>query len=337
MTAASPLAEHRGLDAAALRGLAARAEPAVLRGAAADWPAVAAARESVEAGCRYLLGFDHGAPVEAFIGPPEIKGRFFYARDMKGFNFQRRKGRFGEVLAYIARLAELARPPSVYVGAAPLPECLPGFAERNRLALLDGTDVVPRIWLGNESVVSTHFDQSDNVAVVVAGRRRVTLFPPAQLPNLYIGPLDHNMAGQPTSMVSLKDPDFELYPRFRDALAEARVVELEPGDALYIPALWWHNIEALSPFNILVNHWWDDAPPGAAAPFEALVHAMLALGDLPPARRAAWRTMFDHYAFRENGDPAEHLAPEHRGILATPTPALRDRIRQFLLRGLGRR
>ncbi|MEI9928456.1 MAG: hypothetical protein WDN44_13140 [Sphingomonas sp.] len=34
--------------------------------------------------------------------------------------------------------------------------------------------------------------------------------------------------------------------------------------------------------------------------------------------------------------PAEHLAPEQRGILAEPTPALRERIRQFLLRGLTR-
>jgi hypothetical protein len=145
------------------------------------------------------------------------------------------------------------------------------------------------------------------------------------------------MAGQPASMVDLRNPDFALYPRFREALAAARTVELEPGDALYIPALWWHNIEALSPFNILINHWWDDAPAGAAAPFEAMVHALLALGDLPPERRRAWRTMFDHYSFREHGDPAAHLAPEHRGILGTPTPQLRDRIRQFLLRGLSRR
>jgi hypothetical protein len=47
--------------------------------------------------------------------------------------------------------------------------------------------------------------------------------------------------------------------------------------------------------------------------------------------------MFDHYGFREHGDPAQHLAPEHRGILGAPTPQLRDRIRQFLLRGLSRR
>ena len=119
-------------------------------------------------------------------------------------------------------------------------------------------------------------------------------------------------------------------------LAAARCAELEPGDAIFIPALWWHNIEALSPFNILINYWWDDAPADAASPFEAMVHAILALADQPPQRRDAWRGMFDHYVFRRNGDPVAHLAPEHRGILAAPTPPLRQRIRQFLLRGLGR-
>jgi hypothetical protein len=48
--------------------------------------------------------------------------------------------------------------------------------------------------------------------------------------------------------------------------------------------------------------------------------------------------MFAHYAFRPGeDDPVGHLAPGNRGILAPPTPALRERIRQFLLRGLSRR
>jgi hypothetical protein len=338
MTEPSPVAEWHDVDTATFRGaIVPRGEPAVLRGIAAAWPAVRAGRESADAACAYLAGFDRGAEVEAFIGPPEIGGRFFYSPDLGSFNFEKRRGRFGEVLRYIAQLPAMERPPAVYVGAAAAPDCLPGFAEQNALPLLDGTNAVPRLWIGNESVVSTHFDQSDNIAVVAAGRRRVTLFPPEQLPNLYVGPLDHTMAGQPASLVDLRDPDFEHYPRFREALAAARVAELGPGDGLYIPALWWHNIEALSPFNLLVNFWWDDAPPGAAAPFEAMIHALLALGDLPPGRRAAWRTMFDHYGFRTNGDPAAHLEPGQRGILGEPNPQLRDRIRQFLLRGLNRR
>jgi hypothetical protein len=214
---------------------------------------------------------------------------------------------------------------------------LPGFAARNPMPLLDESIAVPRIWIGNRSVVSTHFDLSDNIACVVAGRRRFTLFPPDQLPNLYVGPLDHTMAGQPASMVELNAPDFERFPRFREALGAAFTAELEPGDAIYIPTLWWHQIEALSPFNILINYWWEDAPPDRGSMFEAMVHAIFAAGTMPPERLEAWRLWFDHYVFRKHGDPAAHLAPAHRGILGESTPPLRQRLRQFLMRTLGGR
>ena len=311
--------------------------PAVLRDVARSWPAVEHGRSSVRALCAYLEGFDRGAAVEAFVGPADIDGRYFYAKDLRRFNFERRQGPIGEVLRYVERLAGQQDAPSVYVGAASVPECLPGFERENRLDLLDGIGAVPRIWFGTPSQVGSHFDQSDNFACVVAGRRRFTLFPPEQVANLYVGPLDHNMAGQPTSMVSVRDPDFEAFPRFREALAAAQAAELEPGDAIFIPALWWHNVEAVSDFNLLVNYWWDDAPQGSASPFEAMVHGLLALGELSPQRRTAWRALYDHYVFRDHGDPAAHLAPQHRGILGTPTPQLRDRIRHFLLRGLSRR
>jgi hypothetical protein len=333
-----PLAEHEGEDAAGFRAIAAAYEPAVLRGAAKDWPAVAAARRSDGEAFDHMLGFDRGVPVEAFVGPPDIGGRFFYRPDMSGFNFERKQGRFGDVARFIRSLEGREGAPSAYVGAAPVAEVLPGFEAQNRLALLDPAKAVPRIWIGNETVVSTHFDLSDNIAVVVAGRRRFTLFPPDQAPNLYVGPLDFTMAGQPASLVPVREPDLAAFPRFAEALAAARTAELEPGDAIYIPALWWHNVEALKPLNILVNYWWDEVPAEAGSAFEAMIHGVLAISPLPAERRQAWRGLFDHYVFRPDGiHPAEHLAAAHRGILGEPTPALRDRIRQFLLRGLSRR
>jgi len=329
--------EREGLDLAAFRGeIVPSYKPIILRGLVRDWPVVAAARRSDAEAAAYLAGFDRGASVEAFVGPPEIKGRFFYRSDM-GFNFERRRGPFGDVLRDILALSTQEHAPAVYIGSAPVPDVLPGFAERHPMALLEGTSAVPRIWIGNNSVVSTHFDLSDNIACVVAGRRRFTVFPPEQLPNLYVGPLDHTMAGQPASMVELNAPDFERFPRFREALAAALTAELEPGDAIYIPTLWWHQIEALSPFNILVNHWWEDAPGDRGSMFEAMVHAIFAAGTLPPERLQSWRLWFDHYVFRKDGDPAAHLAPEHRGILGQSTPPLRQRLRQFLMRTLGGR
>jgi hypothetical protein len=136
-------------------------------------------------------------------------------------------------------------------------------------------------------------------------------------------------------MVDFSAPDFELYPRFRDALAHARVAELEPGDAIYIPTLWWHHVEALEAFNILVNYWWTETQIDGGSPLHALGHGILTVSHLPEAQREAWRALFDHFVFRRNGDPAAHIPPARRGILATSTPQLRRTIRKFLANILG--
>lgn len=336
MTAPSPIQEIAIPDAATFaRDVVSSYAPVVIRGLVRDWPAVTAARQSTEAVAEHLLRFDRGAVAEVFVGPPEIGGRFFYSADMKGFNFERRRGAFGELLRYLLRIVDMDEAPSVYAGALETTETLPGFAESNPLPLLAGLDAPPRIWLGNPSTISTHFDVSDNVACVAAGRRRFTLFPPDQIHNLYVGPLDRTVAGQPTSMVELNAPDFERFPRFREALAAALTAELEPGDAIYIPALWWHQVEATAPFNALVNYWWNDSPD-AAARFDAMVHAAMAIGHLSTERRAAWEAMFDTFVFRHHGDPVAHLAPEHRSVLGEPTPQLRQYIKAYLMRGLQR-
>ncbi|NML05695.1 cupin-like domain-containing protein [Sphingomonas sp. G-3-2-10] len=310
-----------------------RYAPVVLRGAARDWPMVAASG-SAQSACDYLLGFDRGAAAEAFVGPAAIGGRFFYSDDMKGFNFERRKGPFAELLRYVLRLQGNADAPSVYAGALETSECLPGFTQANPMPLVDGLGATPRVWVGNASIVSPHFDASDNIAVVAAGRRRFTLFPPDQVHNLYVGPLDHNMAGRPVSMVTLSDPDFERYPRFREALATMQTAELEPGDAIFIPALWWHQVEALSDFNVLVNYWWADSPD-IGARFDAMVHAVLSISHLPENRRDAWERMFETFVFRKHGHPAEHLAEQDRRVLGKPTEGWRKYLRQYLMRAMG--
>lgn len=335
MIGPSPIGEIDVPDAAAFRDVISSYAPVVIRGLVRDWPIVRAGNESTEAVAAHLLGFDRGAAAEAFIGSSEIGGRFFYSPDMKGFNFERRRGAFAELLRYLQSVVGKDGAPAVYAGALETAEMLPGFAEANPLPLLAGLDAPPRIWLGNRSIISTHFDVSDNVACVAAGKRRFTLFPPDQIHNLYVGPLDRTVAGQPTSMVELNAPDFERFPRFREALAAALTAELEPGDAIYIPALWWHQVEALAPFNCLVNYWWNDSPD-AAARFDAMVHAAMAIGHLPAERRAAWGAMFDTFVFRHHGDPVAHLAPEHRSVLGEPTPQLRQYIKAYLARGLQR-
>lgn len=64
-------------------------------------------------------------------------------------------------------------------------------------------------------------------------------------------------------MVHVTAPDLDRYPLFARALEEAQEAELLPGDAIFIPRNWWHHVEALEKFNVLVNYWWDATEDGA--------------------------------------------------------------------------
>src|SRR3546814_19855372 len=95
---------------------------------------------------------------------------------------------------------------------------------------------------------------------ISVGRRRFTLFPPDQFANLYLGPIDNTPAGRTVSLVDFDAPDLVAHPRFAEAMAQARTVELDPGAAVFIPSLWWHHVEGLAPIHILLNYWWRDTP-----------------------------------------------------------------------------
>jgi hypothetical protein len=280
--------------------VATRCEPAVLRGVVSDWPAVRAALESPAIFCDYLARRDTGKPVDTLRMPPSAKGRIFYNQALTGFNYDHEKVPLTQVLERIAKYAGMRKPPTIAAQSALLADCAPAFAAENVLPLLSPT-IKPRIWLGSNVVTPAHFDESSNVACVVAGRRRFTLLPPEQVANLYIGPLHFAPTGTPISLVSFREPDFERFPRFREAQAHSRVADLGPGDAIYIPPLWWHHVESLEPLNALVNYWWmgkPDAPADAPSAFGALRQSVKAFEHASPEQRAAWDALFGHFVFR---------------------------------------
>ena len=311
-------------------------KPAVLRGLVRGWPIVQASAKSPTAVFESLRRFDNGTPVDAIMTPPEVEGRVFYNAAMTGFNFIRNRLPLSAVAEQVLRYSAFPNPPAVAVQSALIRECLPGFTAEHRLTVLDDT-VQPRIWLGNSITTPTHLDEWNNIGCVVAGRRRFTLFPPEQIANLYIGPLDFAPTGAPMSLVSLHAPDFTRFPRFREALDAAVTAELGPGDALYIPPLWWHHVESLEPLNVLVNYWWH-ALPGVAthaeAGFDSLVHAILNLRSLPPATRDAWRALFEHYVFGGQDEAVAHIPSHKHGVLGRMAPADRARVREYLAQRL---
>jgi hypothetical protein len=331
--------EWRDVDAAVFRDrIVPLYQPAVLRGVVASWPAVRHARASAESVCRYLDAFDQGAAVDVLVMPPHVRGRLFYNDDMSGFNFTRSKASIREVNDKLLRYAKFDRRPGLAIQSALLADCLPGFAHDNPLPILDES-VQPRIWLGSAVTTPAHFDESNNVACVVAGVRRFTLFPPEQIANLYIGPLGYAPTGTPISLVSLAHPDFQRFPRFREALAAALVAELAPGDALYIPALWWHHVESLAKYNVLVNYWWKGrmgASAGGDSALNCLLHCLLSLRHLPAEQRQVWRVFFDHYVFGADAQTTAHIPEPVRGVLGDISPELAQQLKAFLVTQLQR-
>jgi Cupin-like domain len=328
--------EWRAADRASFEEMASTSgAPVIFRGIVSHWPAVGAACNSPDSLADYLKGLDAGQSVGVLLGAPEMAGRYFYDDHMQGFNFDRWDIPFAQVIDKLLEISADTEPLSIYAGSVAATGLVPDFAVQNPMPLLD-PEVEPRLWLGNQSRIAAHYDIANNIACAVSGSRRFTLFPPDQIANLYVGPLDFTMAGQPASMVDFANPDFGRYPKFRSALAAATVIDLEPGDALFIPALWWHHVEAFGAFNLLVNYWWPG--PGDGPAFESLVLALLGIRDRNPDEKRAWKALFDHYIF---GDDAAHAAdhlPEHvRTVLGPPNEERAQKMLAFAMARLSQR
>ncbi|MBM7121092.1 cupin-like domain-containing protein [Dyella kyungheensis] len=309
--------------------------PVVIRGLVKHWPLVKAAGESDQAFAAQLIAADNGTPVDALLMPPEAEGIVGYRGDAEAFNFTHHRASVTQALQRLLQFADAADAPGIALQSAPIASCLPRLLDHHRLPLLDPA-VTPRLWIGNRVTTPAHFDEYRNIACVVCGVRRFTLFPPEQVRNLYIGPLDFAPTGAAISMARLDRLDDPRYPRLREAMRHALVAELEPGDAIYIPPMWWHHVASLGKLNALVNYWWMPAHGSGLAPntrLGGLLHCILLFKSLPPAERAAWRELLDHYVFGDE-DPAAHIPAHRRGWLGEldeeQSRKLLERIRQYL-------
>ena len=322
--------DQNGLDEALRTAQA----PFVVRGLAADWPLVKAGRAGPAAVRSYLVDHARDRTFPVNIGQPGGGDRLFYDAAMD-VNFRMAHGALDGILDGIIANADKRDAPVIYLSSLDIEAYFSGLGAANPMPL--GTRrPITSIWIGNRTRIAAHNDVPDNLAVCAVGQRRFTLFPPAQMANLYPGPLDNTPAGRPVSMVDLRSPDFAAYPGFAKALDHALVADLEPGDAIHIPSLWWHHVEGLSPFNILVNYWWRDVPAYLGHPEDALYHAILAIRDLPAEARERWRDQFEHYVFSGGAPATTHLSAAAQGILAPLTADTAGQIKAKLLRGLSR-
>lgn len=333
MTAYKSIPEYRQLPAQQFFDeIAPEQNPVVIRGFSQQWPLVTAAQKTPQDFVAYLIRFYKGKKARIFVAPPASNKRFYYNDDMTGVNFISGEERVDLFLGRLLELMDRDIYPAVSMQNSSPNEILPGLVDENCSDFFP--DVEPRLWIGNEGIVSAHYDNADNIACVVAGRRRFILFSPDQTSNLYPGPLNSTPAGAPTSMVQLDAPDFERYPRFKTALANAWSAELNPGDAIFIPMLWWHHVESLEKVNALMNYWWNGAFAKSAtspSPIDSLNIALLAMRDLTPKQRRAWRYMFDHYLFKQGIDPTSYIPEHQQHVLGKLSPEYIRAIKDYFI------
>jgi hypothetical protein len=300
-------------------------KPLILQGLIEHWPSLAAGRNSPSTLNDYLKAMDRGIAAPVREAPAGTHGRFGYDTDLREFTFSTRQRGISETLDRIERQLDRPNAPIIAIQMLPLASHLPAFVEQNPMSILP--QIEPRLWLGGRVRTQIHNDRDHNLACVIAGRRRFVLFPPEQVANLYIGPIDNP---PPLSIVDLEAPDFSRFPRFARALAAAQIAELGPGDALFVPRHWWHHVTSRDPYNAMINYWWGVQGQGLENPYDCFLTALLAIKDLPSSERLYWQAMFNAYVFRSEGNAVEHIPPELRGVLGTMRSATRAALKQKL-------
>jgi hypothetical protein len=311
--------------AAELEAAAEASRPLVLPGLIEHWPSLAAGRKSPSALNDYLRSMDRGIPAPMVEAPASARGRLGYSADLREFTFSKRQRGIAETLDRIERQVDRPNAPIIAIQMLPLASHLPDFVQQNPMPLLPG--IGPLLWLGGRVRTQIHHDRDHNLACVIAGRRRFVLFPPEQVANLYIGPIENP---PPLSIVDLEAPDFLRFPRFAKALETAQAAELGPGDALFMPRHWWHHVTSRDPYNAMVNYWWGTHAQGLENPYDCFLAALLALKDLSSPERIYWQAMFNAYVFQSDGSAVEHIPTELRGALGTMSSGIRAALKQKL-------
>ncbi|MBC3766195.1 cupin-like domain-containing protein [Neptunicella marina] len=316
--------------------------PVILKGVVKHWPLVMLGKQSSRKVVDYLTPYYNGKPSFAYVGGSDIKGRFFYNEDATQLNYQSEQVQVDAFLERLIEVEDQPNPPSLYIASNVIDTHFPGLREHNDLTIPRPQSDIPlesnrvSIWIGNKTTACAHYDASDNLACCIMGKRRFTLFPPSQVENLYPGPLHLTPGGQALSMVDFDNPDFDKYPNFKIALDHAEIAKLEPGDVLYLPSMWWHQVEGLANFNVLVNYWWSESPLYCGAAMNVLYHAMLSMRHKPEHEKRAWKHLFDYYIFDNTGKAAAHLPEQAQGYLGELDPQKARSLRAMLLNKLNR-
>ncbi|WP_317205305.1 cupin-like domain-containing protein [Janthinobacterium sp.] len=216
------------LDAAAFRARAANGLPFVITGLVQRWPLSALTPQTLRERFSHLQ-------VRARVGD-YINTAFAADRAMQDMS----------MLEYLELVATGAQDLPPYLGNLELPElnsmCYwPGYFSKMG---------PPRFWLGPAGTVTPlHCDYDDNIFAQIWGTKRIFLAPPHHDEFLYTREANAILFGSPFDPEA---PDFEKFPLARQASMIECIVH--PGELLYVPAGWYHQVRALT-FSLSSNRW----------------------------------------------------------------------------------
>lgn len=146
------------------------------------------------------------------------------------------------------------------------------------LACSYGTDYldIANIWWGSNGIESViHNDDQDNVNCLFSGRKRMIFWHPEWKKNIET----HRCGWVDTDIERQTDPGYQAYGAFGgridvDAVDLGRYpswgtmpwwdAQMEPGDCLFIPTMWYHQVKSTGR-SLAANVWWwrrDQRQPG---------------------------------------------------------------------------
>ncbi|MEC4812263.1 MAG: cupin-like domain-containing protein [Scytonema sp. PMC 1069.18] len=218
-------------------------KPVIITGKMSDWKALS------------LWSVDY---LNTVVGNKEVdihisKDKIFNVNPEAGFTINSKKMKFRDLIDWI--LQKKRTHEHYYLQQKPItiffPELvqdieIPDYIEPKLL-------IITNLWVGTGGNVSPlHHDMSENLLSQVHGRKRILLFAPNQTSLLYPFPAHSKIPHM--SQINIDQPDIDKFPKFQKAKYMECV--LEPGEMLFIPAFWWHQVYSLDGLNISVNFWW---------------------------------------------------------------------------------
>lgn len=237
-------------------------EPVILTGCMDDWALLRElkARSTVEQKLAVLGSLFGEKPVSYHRLPAHLGGHYHF--DTKNLETVTFGGPSGDVPfdAFAQQLLRSLRgesQDSVYLQSHFVEPGSPLRAALGPTVLpyLSEAEEFPRLWMGSPGqVVNLHYDDFVNFLCMLEGTKRVVLFSPDLLPFMYHAPFDRMLNQAMASHVRLLEPELERYPLFRQALREAQVAHIQPGEVLLTPPMWWHHVESFG-LNVMVNNW----------------------------------------------------------------------------------